>query len=135
MKHRLSWLLLAVMGFDFGITLLGQPSSYWHDPHAAREANALFAWFMVRGLAWYIPSILCYMAGVVGLVRLLPQRSAIITALVFLFAHYFAGCTWLTLRFDLGIVGPVIYGVVVSIALVSIVESAMPIQCAEGKNA
>ena len=135
MKNRLMWLLIAVIAFDFTITLLGQPSSYWHDPRTAREGNALFAWFMVRGLAWYLPFILCYTAGVAGLIRMLPQRPGIITGLVFLFSHYFAGCTWLTLRFDLGMVGPVVYAAVVSSVLVSIVQSGLPVACAEGKLA
>jgi hypothetical protein len=134
MKNRLLWLLLAVIVFDFGITLIGQPSSYWHDPHTAREGNPLFAWFMVRGLAWYLAGIVCYVAGVACLVRFLPSRPGLITGLVFLLAHYFAGCTWLMLRFDLGMTGPVIYAVVIAVGLVSIVQSGISIDCADNKK-
>jgi hypothetical protein len=135
MKNHLLWLLLAVIVFDFGITLIGQPSSYWHDPHTAREGNPLFAWFMVRGLAWYLVCIVCYITVVGGLIRILPRRPAIIIGLVFLLSHYFAGCTWLMLRFDLGMTGPVIYATVISVALVSILQSGISIDCADKKNA
>jgi hypothetical protein len=135
MKNRLLWLLLAVILFDFGVTLLGQPSSYWHDPHTAREGNPLFAWFMIRGLPWYLLCIVCYTAGVVGLVKILPKQSGFVTGLVFLLAHYFAGCTWLMLRFDLGMTGPVVYAVVLSISLVSILQSGTSGSCDDDKPA
>jgi hypothetical protein len=133
MKKNLLWLLIAVIAFDFGITLLGQPSSYWHDAHTAREANPLFAWFMVRGIVWYLSFICAYGIGVVALVKMLPRPTGIITGSVFLLSHYFAGCTWLTLRFDLGMTGPVIYAVALSIALVSIFRSGPLKACIVGE--
>ena len=137
MKNRALLILLAVIAFDFAITLLGQPSSYWHDPHTAREATALFAWFMRRGIAWYLGFILLYLTGVTVLIRLLPRQAAIITGLVFLLSHYFAACTWLVLRFDLGMSGPIIYAVVLSTALVSIWQPATgnDCDCAAKENA
>jgi hypothetical protein len=80
MKNKLLCLLLAVIVFDFGVTLVGQPSSYWSDPHTAREANSLFAWFMVRGIAWYLALILVYVASVGALLKILPRRGAIVTS-------------------------------------------------------
>ncbi len=131
MKNRLLWVLLAVIAFDFTVTLLGQPSSYWRDPHTAREGNQLFAWFMVRGLSWYVPCIVGYIAGVVYLVKSLPRRAGFITGLAFVLAHYFAGCTWLLLRFDFGMTGPVVYAIALSIALVSAMQSAVPASCVD----
>jgi len=64
---------------------------------------------MMRGLAWYLSFILVYAASVAVLVKALPRKSATITGLVFLLSHYFAACTWLVLRFDLGMMGPIIY--------------------------
>ena len=123
MKYKLLWLLLAVIAFDFGVTLVGQPSSYWSDPHTAREANPLFPWFMVRGIAWYVALILAYVISVATLLRVLPKQGAIVTGLVFLLSHYFATCTWLMLRFGLGMTGPIIYAAILSIALVSILPA------------
>ena len=135
MKNRLLWLLLAAIAFDFGVTLIGQPSSYWSNPHTAREANSLFAWFMVRGIAWYLALFVGYLVSVTALLKLLPRQSAIVTGLVFLLSHYFAACTWLTLRFDLGMTGPVIYATVLSIALVSILRSETSRSCITQKGA
>jgi hypothetical protein len=74
MKNRLTWLLVAVIAFDFGITLLGQPSSYWHDSHTANEGNPVFAWFMIRGIVSYAAFILAYIISAAVLVRVLPGR-------------------------------------------------------------
>jgi hypothetical protein len=129
MKKRLTWLLLAVIAFDFGITLVGQPSSYWRDPHTANEGNPAFAWFMVQGTVCYAAFILAYMIGVSVLVRVLPRQIAIFTGLVFLLSHYFAASTWLSFHYHLGMSGPIIYAVVLAIALVSILQSGAPNGC------
>ena len=55
-----------VIAFDFGITLLGQPSSYWHDARTANEGNPVFAWFMVRGVTLYLAFIVIYSIRPVG---------------------------------------------------------------------
>jgi hypothetical protein len=123
MKSKLQWLLVAVIAFDFGITIFGQPSSYWHNPRTADEGNPIFRWFMFQGTFCYFAFILAYIGGVSALVTLLPRQTAIITGLVFLLSHYFAGSTWLSFHFHLGMVGPIMYAVVLSIALMSILQS------------
>jgi hypothetical protein len=123
MKNKLRWLLVAVIAFDFGITIFGQPSSYWHDPHTADEGNPVFRLFMFRGAFCYFAFILAYIIGVLTLVSLLPRQAAIITGLVFLLSHYFAGSTWLSYHFHLGMAGPIMYAVVLSIALITILQS------------
>lgn len=120
--------MLAVIAFDFAVTLLGQPSSYWTDPHTAREAN-LFAWFMTRGIICYLAFVLSYIGFVGALVKILPGKSGLVTGFVFLLSHYFAGCTWLTLRFDLGMFGPAVYALVLSIAIVSILQPSNERAC------
>ncbi|HTQ31165.1 MAG TPA: hypothetical protein VMI53_08135 [Opitutaceae bacterium] len=122
MKKRLLWLLIAVIAFDFGITLFGQPSSYWSNPRTANEGNPVFAWFMVRGIVSYVAFILGYIAGVWILIRVLPRQAAIITGSVFLLSHYFAGSTWLSYHFHMGMAGPIAYAVALSIALFSILQ-------------
>ena len=130
-KNRLTWILVFVIAFDFGITLLGQPSTYWHDPHTANEGNPVFAWFMVRGLASYFAFIVVYIAGVVLLVRRLPAQSAIITGLIFLLSHYFAGSTWLDFHFKLNMFGPIVYAAVISMALFTVLKSSPFFGCSE----
>jgi hypothetical protein len=123
MKNKLLWLLAAVIIFDFGITMLGQPASYWHHPDAAEEGNPVFRWFMIRGAVVYLAFIFGYVAGVVVLVSRLPRQAAIITGLVFLLSHYFAGSTWLDFHFHLNMMRPTIYALVLSIALILILKS------------
>lgn len=130
MNKKLTWLLAAVIGFDFGITLLGQPSAYWHDPHTASEGNPAFAWFMVRGVPCYAAFIAAYVTCALVLVRSLPRRMAMTTGLVFLLAHYFAGSTWLSYHFNMGMGGPILYAVVLSTVLISILRPGPANGCA-----
>lgn len=123
MKSKLLWLLAGVVAFDFCITMLGQPASYWHHPYTADEGNPVFRWFMVRGAVCYLAFVFAYVVGVVALVSRLPKQSAIITGLVFLLAHYFAGSTWLDFHYHLNMIGPAIYALVLSVALMSILNS------------
>lgn len=129
MKNRLTWLLLAVIAFDFGITLLGQPSSYWHEPSTANEGNPVFAWFMARGILCYAAFVMAYITGVSVLLRALPRQIATTAGLVFLLSHYFAASTWLSFHFNLGMGGPIIYAVVLSIALISILQAGASKGC------
>jgi hypothetical protein len=129
MKNKLRWLLVAVILFDFAVTILGQPASYWHDPLSADEGNALFRWFMVRGAVCYFAFILSYVVGVWALVTALPRKAALITGLIFLLAHYFAASTWLSYHFRLSMAGPIMYAVVLSIALMSILETGGSNRC------
>jgi apolipoprotein N-acyltransferase len=131
LKNRLTWILVCVIAFDFGITLLGQPSSYWHDPRTANEGNPVFAWFMVHGIAPYLAFIVIYIASVVSLIRRLPGQSAIITGLIFLFSHYFAGCTWLDFHFRLNMFGPIVYAAVLSMALFAVLRSGPTVGCSK----
>jgi hypothetical protein len=132
MKKRLTWLLVAVIAFDFGVTIIGQPSSYWRDPHMANEGNPVFAWFMIRGTLCYAAFILAYIIGVAALVRMLPRRAAVTTGLVFLLSHYFAASTWLSFHFNLGMSGPIVYAVVLSTVLISILHAGTSNDCAAG---
>ena len=127
MKNGLRWLVLFVIVFDFGITILGQPSSYWHNPQAADEGNPFFRWFMIQGSLCYLAFIITYIAVVMSLVTLLPKQAAFITGLTFLLSHYFAGSTWLSYHFHLGMTGPIIYAFILSIAW------AMPLRPKEPK--
>jgi hypothetical protein len=134
MKNRLTWLLVAVIAFDFGITLLGQPSSYWRDSHMANEGNPVFAWFMVRGIALYTVLILTYIISASVLVRMLPMQMGIAIGLVFLLSHYFAASTWLAFHFKLNMIGPIIYAAVISMALLVILQSGKATKCSMWEN-
>ena len=83
MKKKLLFLLAAVIAFDFLVTILGQPSSYWLDPRTAHEGNPVFRWFMYQGAVCYFAFIAAYIAGVVGLVSRLPRQTAIVVGWFF----------------------------------------------------
>lgn len=134
MQNKLRWLLVAVIAFDFGITILGQPVSYWTHPHTADEGNPVFRWFMVRGAVCYFAFILSYIVGVLALVTVLPRQAAIITGLVFLLSHYFAASTWLSYHYKLSMAGPILYAVVLSIALILILQSGGSKACFMAKS-
>ena len=125
MKNRLLWLLTAVIAFDFGITLFGQPSNYWSNPRTADEGNPVFAWFMVRGIVAYAAFIVAYIACVWILIKALPKQAAVVTGSIFLLSHYFAGSTWLSFHFHLGMAGPIAYAVALSFVLFAILKSVV----------
>lgn len=119
MKGRLLILLASVIAFDFFVTMLGQPASYWHNAHTANEGNALFRWVMYQGPPCYFAFVVMYGAGVVSLVSRLPRRPAVLVGMVFMLSHYFAASTWLAFHFNLSMAGPAAYALVLSIAVLS----------------
>ena len=120
MKNRFLILLAAVMLFDFGLTIAGQPPLYWHDPLAADEGNPLFRWAMIQGWPIYFAVILTYIAGVLLLVSRLPRQAAFVTGFAFLLTHYCAGSTWLLFHFHTGMTGPILSAVALSVALAAL---------------
>jgi hypothetical protein len=131
MKKNLLFLLAAVIAFDFFVTILGQPNSYWLDPRTAHEGNPVFRWFMFQGAACYFAFIAAYIAGVVGLVSRLSRQTAIVVGLVFLLTHYFAASSWLAFHFHFDLVGPVVYALVLSVWLISIMRPSDWNACCE----
>ena len=131
MKKKLLFLLAAVIAFDFLVTILGQPGSYWLDPRTAHEGNPVFRWFMFQGAVCYFAFIAAYIAGVVGLVSRLPRQTAIVVGLVFLLTHYFAASSWLAFHFHFDLVGPVVYAVVLSVWSITIMRPSDWNACCE----
>jgi len=131
MKKKLLFLLAAVIAFDFAVTILGQPRSYWLDPRTAEEGNPVFRWFMFQGTACYFAFIAAYIAGVVGLVSRLQRQPALIVGLVFLLSHYFAASTWLSFHFHLNMAGPAVYALVLSFWSISIMRPSDWNACCE----
>ena len=110
--------MVCTMLVDSGITLLGQPSSYWHDPQSAREVNVLFRYCLCHGLPAYILTILIYIPVVFWLVSIFPRRLALVSVFSFLLGHYFGASTWLTYYWHLGMSAAVFYGIILSTAVV-----------------
>ena len=115
---RLRWVMIFTMLFDSTITLLAQPSSYWHDPSNAREGNIFFCYCLCHGLLVYLLIQLLYMLVAFLLVSVTPRRLALVSVLSFIIGHFFGASTWLTYYFHLGMSAAVIYGIVLSTAVV-----------------
>jgi len=116
--RRLRWVMIGSILFDLGITLAGQPSSYFHDPHTVNELNGFFSYFYIHGLSAFILTILIYPTLVFCLVSVLPRRLALVTAFAFTLGHYFGASTWLVYHWQFGINAPIIYGVILSVLFV-----------------
>ena len=89
---------------------------------------------MVQGVLSYLTFIVCYIAGVVAVVSRLPRQAAIITGLVIMLIHYFAGSGWLAFHFHHDMMGPAIYALVLAVALVSILNSSRWKVCLDKDN-
>jgi hypothetical protein len=116
--------MVCVMLFDSSITLLGQPSSYWYHPQTVRENNGLFRYFFSQGVSVYVVTTVVYILVVVLLVSVLPRRLALVCVFSFILGHYFGASTWLDYHWNLGINGPIIYGIVLGVMFVHLAFSA-----------
>ena len=115
---RLRWVMVGAMLFDKMNTLLGQPSSYWQHPTTADEGDAFFHFFLSRGLPVYLLFSLVYVVALFLLVSVLPRKLSLIVAFTFILCHFLGASTWLAYRWHLGIAGPIIYGIILSVLIV-----------------
>jgi hypothetical protein len=114
---RWRWVMAATMIVDLAITLHGQPLSYWSDPLTAFEPNQLVRAVMTRGWCMFLAVAIAYIAALVSVVSLLRRKAGFVTLLVFVLAHFYAGSTWLDIRWNLGMSGPILYGIALSFAM------------------
>src|SRR6516162_2369225 len=115
---RLRWVMVGAMLFDKMNTLLGQPSSYWQSPTTADEGDAFFHFFLSRGLPVYLLFSLVYVVVIFLLVSVLPRTPSLIITFTFILCHFLGASTWLAYRWHLGIAGPIIYGIILSVLIV-----------------
>jgi hypothetical protein len=120
---RLRWVMVGAMLFDKANTILGQPADYWQHPAAAEEGNPFFHFFLSRGLPVFLVFSLVYIVGLFLLVSVVPRKCGLIIMFAFILCHFLGASTWLAYRWHLGIAGPIVYGIILS---VFIVVSAFP---------
>lgn len=114
------WVVIPVIAIDTLMTLLGQPASYWHTPATGQEGNPFFAWFLVRGLPFFLVTSAGYIAGAFALASLLPRRLALIALLGFILGHYLGASTWMLWHFQWGMSVPILYGIAIATALTTL---------------
>jgi len=115
---RLRWVMVGAMLLDKLNTLLGQPSSYWHQPATADEGDAFFHFFLSRGLSVYLLFSLIYIVVIFLVVSVLPRKCSLTVTFAFILCHYLGASTWLAYHWHLGVVGPILYGIILSLLIV-----------------
>lgn len=116
--RRIRWAIAVVFLFDFLLTSLGQPSSYWRHPEMVHEGNSMLRWFMLRGWIAYVLMDLFYCLGVFLLASFLPRFFAMMVIFGYTFGYFDGASNWLYYEWRLGMAAPVIYGIVLSSTLV-----------------
>ena len=120
------------MVFSFGITLCGQPESFWELPETAIRGDGLsinnftnhtFEFFLGQGWVPFVISSVLYVFIAFLLVSLLPRKLALIAIYSFIFGYYFGGTNWLAVRWNMGVNGSVFYALILA---PSIVFSSFP---------
>jgi hypothetical protein len=119
--NRLRWVMVGVIVFDFINTSLGQPASYWHHPQTVNESNGLWRFFLTQGYPYFCAFQLAYVAGTFLWVSILPRTTASICVLAFILGQFDGSSNWFYFRWQLGTVAPIIYGVILSAIMVSLI--------------
>ena len=128
---RLRWLMIAAMVLDGTNTLIGQPGSYLHHPETVHEGNQFFRWFLMQGWWGYVLVEAVYCSGMFLLVSILPKTGALTCIFAVILAHYAGASNWFFYEWRMGMQSPVIYGVVLSVAIVLLAFS----RCRKTNNA
>ena len=115
---RLRWIGVCVILLDCINTLVGQPRSYWQHPETVHEANSLSFFFLSRGYIYYCIYDLIYSGVVFLLASILPEMIALVSIFSFIFGHFVGASNWFFYEWRMGMEAPVIYGIVLSIAIV-----------------
>jgi hypothetical protein len=118
--NTLRWPMLGTMILDYAVTLAGQPASFWHRPETMREGNQLARVFLAYGWPGYIVYALLLVAGTFLLLRVLPKIGAMICVLATTLGAFGGASNWSFYDWRMGIWAPVAYGIVVSVAIVSL---------------
>jgi hypothetical protein len=115
---RLRWVMVGTMLFDKMNTLFGQPSAYWKNPATANEGDAFFRFFLSRGISVYLLFSLVYITVTFLVVSVVPRRPGLILIFSFILGHFLGASTWLAYRWHFGIIGPILFGIILSVLIV-----------------
>lgn len=115
---RLRWVMVGALVGDLGVTLVGQPASYWHRASTVHESNSFVKPLLASGA---MPTLLAMLVGVVGLwytASVLPKKWALMLILTVIMSGYFGISSWLVYDFHLGSAAEMIGAIVVAALLV-----------------
>ncbi len=116
--RRLCWVMGLTIAIDGIFTLIGQPASYWQNPAMVHEANPMSKFFLEKG--WW--AFGAYILAQIAVPWLLALRVAPVTGWALAFGMglggFCGGSNWLFYEWRLGLQGPVVYAVLLSIVIV-----------------
>jgi hypothetical protein len=115
---RLRWVMVGALLFDYFITILGQPNTYWQHPEAAVEINQGIYHSLSRGWPFYCFESLIIIVLMFLIVSILPRRTALFAIFTIILNHFFGASTWLCYHWHFGVGGLLVYGVILSAILV-----------------
>jgi hypothetical protein len=116
--RSLRWVMVAMICADVGVTLVGQPRRYWHDPMATTEGGPFFAAVMRHGWPAFVATAAACVAGIFLLTKILPQRIALVVILATTLAEYFGATTWVVYYYNFKSTGDILTAITLSIALI-----------------
>ena len=116
--RRLRWLVVCAIFIDAALTLLGQPSTYWHDYQTALEGNPFFRQFLCRGYLSFLLVMLVFASFAFLIISILPRRAALMLIFTYLFVEFFTTESWLMLRWKLGGNGLSVHAILFGAAVV-----------------
>lgn len=120
---RLRWIAVAALLMDFTNTLIGQPHSYWQNPAAVYEGNALSRYFLLHGWWAFCMYDMAYCVVILWLAASLPRNGAFMSTFAFLLGGYAGASNWFFYVWRMGIAAPILYGTVLSAIMVALVFS------------
>ena len=114
----LRWIMVFALLTDALMTLIGQPHGYWHHPHLVDEGNQFSKFFLEHGWYVYVLEQLIICVACFWLVSVLSNRWVLIIAFGFIFGGFSGASNWFFYRWIWGMQAPVIFGCVLSTAIV-----------------
>jgi hypothetical protein len=117
----LRWIAIFAMLTDALVTLYGQPRGYWHNSSLVDEGNAASKYFLMQGWFAYALEQAVICSGIFYLVSIFSKRWGLFTVLCFILGGFTGASNWFFYRWIWGMQGPVIFGVILSAAMVLLV--------------
>ena len=123
---NLRWVMLAAMALDTTVTLLGQPAGYFHHPERVHEGNSFSYFLLSHGWYAYLSAHLVLFAGLFRLVPVLSRFWGMLVVFYFGLTGFIGGSNWFFFEWRMGMQTPVLYGIILSVSIVSLAFSHGP---------
>lgn len=115
---RLCYVMALTTAIDGIFTLIGQPSSYWHNPAMVHEANPASKFFLEEGWWAYAAYLMVEIAVPWFLALRVTPATGWTIAFGVALGGLFGGSNWLFYEWRLGLQAPVVYAMLMSIVIV-----------------